>query len=150
MAPLSSLCICPGYLTFPPGTWRACPHPTSGLSPALHWWTTSFPCLLGTQLCRHPEFNMAQVELPTSLLECKEIKPSILKEISPEYSLERLMLKLKLQYLGSLMGRAQSLEETLTLEKTEGGRSREQQRMRWLDNITDLMDINLNKLLEIQ
>ena len=60
------------------------------------------------------------------------------------------MLKLKLQYLGSLMGRAQSLEETLTLEKTEGGRSREQQRMRWLDNITDLMDINLNKLLEIQ
>ena len=92
---------------------------------------------------------MPQVELPTSLLNCKEIKPSILKEISPEYSLEGLMLKLKLPYLGPLMGRAHSLEETLTLEKIECRRSREQQRMSWLDNITDLMDINLGKLREI-
>ena len=67
----------------------------------------------------------------------------MLKEISPEYSLEGFMLKLKLQYLGPLMGRARSLEETLTLENTEGRRSREQQRMSWLDNITDLMDINV-------
>ena len=71
---------------------------------------------------------------------------SILKEINPEYSLERLMLKLKLQYFGHLMQRANSLEKTLMLGKIEGKRRRGQQRMRWLDSITDLMDMNLSKL----
>ena len=70
---------------------------------------------------------------------------SILKEIGPEYSLERLMLKLKLQYFGHLM-KTDSLEKTLVLGKIEGRRRRERQRMRWLDGITDLMEINLSKL----
>ena len=67
---------------------------------------------------------------------------SILKEISPEYSLEGLMLKLKLQYFGHLMGRTDSFEKTLMLGKTEGWRRRGQQRMRWLDGITDSMDMS--------
>ena len=71
---------------------------------------------------------------------------SILKEISPEYSLEGLMLKLKLQYFGHLMQITDSLEKTLMLEKTEGGRRRGWQRMRWLDGITDLMDMSFSKL----
>ena len=72
-----------------------------------------------------------------SLLDCKEIKPDHPKEISPEYSLEGLMLKLKLQYFGHLMCRTDSLEKALMLEKIEGGRGRGRQRMRWLDGITD-------------
>ena len=74
---------------------------------------------------------------------------SILKEVSPDYSLEGLMLKLKLQYLGHLMQRTDSLEKTLMLGKIEGGRRRERQRMRWLGGITQSMNMSLSELREL-
>ena len=84
-----------------------------------------------------------------SPMDCKEIKPVNLMEINPDYSLEGLMLKLKLQYFGHLMRRTDSLEKTLMVGKIEGRRRRGQQRMRRLDGITDSMDMSLSKLQEL-
>ena len=91
---------------------------------------------------------MGLVKTLESPLGSKEIQPVNSKGINPEYSLEGLMLKLKLQYFGHLMQKANSLEKTLILGKTDGKRRRGQQRMRWLDSVTDSVDMNLSKLLQ--
>ena len=92
---------------------------------------------------------MVLEETLESPLDCKEIKPVNPKGISPKYSLEGLMLKLRLQYFVHLMQRTDSLEKTLMLGKIEGRRRRGQQRMKWLDRITNSMDMRLNKLQEL-
>ena len=92
---------------------------------------------------------MVLEETPESSLDCKEIKQLILKEISPEHSLEGLMLKLKLQYFGHPMRRTDSLEKTLVLGKIEDTRRKGQQRTRWLDDSTNSMDMSLGRLRQL-
>ena len=94
----------------------------------------------------HLQFNIRLLRVPWT---ARRSNQSILKEISPGCSLEGLMLKLKLQYFGHLIRRADSLEKTLVLEKIESRRRRGRQRMRWLDGITDLMDMGLSELREL-
>ena len=113
-----------------------------------HVWMWELDCKENWVLKNWCFWNVLLEKTLESPLDCKEIQPVILKEISPEYSLEGLMLKLKLQSFGHLIGRTDSIEKTLMLAKIEGGR-RGQQRMSLLDGITDSMDMSLSKLQDL-